>query len=161
MELYLCATYGKMDEMWCTLLDFHEKIFGCKHVYSSQGDHNASLCCCSLASTYTNQLKACLPEVVYRSTGTSNYLAIMTEFIANLRREFNYIFDSNATNYSTATDYCQRYGILGSTLNALELRNSNGIPCDDEWREKLIDLLCTQNAQIAPPDDPIQTTTRG
>ena len=159
MELCLGATYGKTDEVWFSLrFNLHEKVFGCKHVYSPQGDHDVSLCC-SLASPYTNQLKACLPEMVNRSTDTN--IAIMTEFIANLRREFNCIFDGNVTNYSTAADYCQRYGFLGSTLNVLELRNSNGIPCDDEWREKLIDLLCTQNAQIAPPDDPIQMTMRG
>ena len=156
MELYLDAVYGKTDEEWAYNLRFsiHEKFFGCKHVYSPQGDHDASLCC-SLASPYINQLKGCLPEVVNRSTGTSNYLVIMTEFIANLR-EFNCILDSNADIMECNADY-QHNGILSGVVDTLEYRNSYGTQSNG-WRGKLIDLLDgeeikRQNTQTPQPND--------
>ena len=158
MELYLYAVYGKTNEEWAynhnIRLIIHEKCFGCKHVYSLQGDHDASLCC-SLASPYTNQLKALLSEVINGSTGTSNYQAIMTGFIAKLR-EFNCI---HASIMDCNADDCQHkiLGVVVETIDHLH-HNSGEVPCDNEWRGKLIDLLGgleikRQNAQTPQPDD--------
>ena len=130
MELYMCA-YGK--KVKDNLQDIiHEKCFGCMHDCPSQRDHD--MC---LMTPYTEQLDACLTEAINRSTGFTNYLEVMVEFIGNARQEFCYTLDSK--------DDGQRYGVL-DVLNLFEFHNliftreqSSG-----EWLKKVSDFLLGQ-----------------
>ena len=100
MTLYLDAC-GKVVKCYPPDV-IRDECFGC--------EHNCTL----------EQLKACLPKALKCSHGFGNYLSIMTEFIANARREFNSI-------PLDCEDPSQRYGPL-DVLDLIEfaVHNSNG-----------------------------------